>query len=208
MLIGEAELDLAKLLGTRTLVEGYFPLTRDAKAAGEIKLALTFDINPLEDQTPPEEEEDELLEIGDQLYGREEVQKLLAHILTTVPLKVTEVRFGKYQNTTSGAEIVEYIRIYMGKTNVGMAEAIGQDLISNGFLRSIDSVSNLFVNSSTLPYQWQPKAFKWSGVDANNSESAVVPDAGESNLPGNDASDHPLYDQAPLSSRVVRRGQR
>ena len=116
-------------------------------------------------QDPKEDEEQEPLEIGDEVYQPEQVKKILTHILTTVRLGETKVPIlGTYQNTTSGADIVEYLQKYMGATSVSHAERIGQDLIAHGFLRLIGNVGNIFANSSKMFYQWKPKAFQLSGV--------------------------------------------
>ncbi|KAE8442632.1 hypothetical protein EG329_002989 [Mollisiaceae sp. DMI_Dod_QoI] len=112
-----------------------------------------------------EEEEMEPFEIGDEVYQPEQVKKILSHLLSTIGLGETKVPIlGTYQNTTSGADIVEYLQKFMGATSVSHAERIGQDLISNGFLRLIGSVGNIFANSSKMFYQWKPKAFQLSGV--------------------------------------------
>jgi len=112
-----------------------------------------------------EEEDDEPVEIGDEVYQPEQVKKILSHVLNTVRLGETKVPIlGTYQNTTSGAEIVEYLQKSMGATSVSHAERIGQDLITNGFLRLIGNVGSIFANSSKMFYQWKPKAFQWSGV--------------------------------------------
>ena len=116
-------------------------------------------------QQDKEEEDDEPLEIGDEAYQPEQVKKILTHILQTVRLGETKVPIlGTYQNTTSGADIVEYFQKYMRATTVSHAERVGQDLITHGFLRLIGNVGNVFANSSKMFYQWKPKAFQWSGV--------------------------------------------
>ncbi|KUJ07730.1 rho-GTPase-activating protein-like protein [Mollisia scopiformis] len=111
------------------------------------------------------EEEEEPFEIGDEVYQPEQVKKILSHLLNTIRLGETKVPIlGTYQNTTSGAEIVEYFQKFMGATSVSHAERIGQDLIGNGLLRLIGNVGNIFANSSKMFYQWKPKAFQLSGV--------------------------------------------
>lgn len=112
-----------------------------------------------------DEEEDEPLEIGDETYQPDQVKKILAHILQSIKLGETKVPIlGTYQNTTSGADLVEYFQKAMGATSVSYAERLGQDLISHGFLRLVGNVGNNFANSSKLHYQWKTKAFQWSGV--------------------------------------------
>jgi hypothetical protein len=71
---------------------------------------------------------------------------------------------GTYQNVTTGADLVEYFQKHMGASTVSYAERIGQDLISNGFLRLVGNVGNTFANSSKMNYQWRPKAFQMTGM--------------------------------------------
>jgi hypothetical protein len=79
----------------------------------------------------------------------------------------------------------------MGATNLTQAEAIGQDLVDNGFLRLIGNMGNTFANSSKMNYQWRPKVFQITGIpekkkplmrvtsvasseDGNGSESPIT----------------------------------
>ncbi|KFY16303.1 hypothetical protein V492_01431 [Pseudogymnoascus sp. VKM F-4246] len=111
------------------------------------------------------DEDDEPLEIGDELYQPEQVKKMLEHALSTVALGETKVPIlGTYQNTTSGAGIVEYLQKHLGATTISHAERVGQDLVDHGFLRLIGNVGNTFANSSKMFYQWRPRAFQYAGV--------------------------------------------
>ncbi|KAK4127407.1 hypothetical protein N657DRAFT_565211 [Parathielavia appendiculata] len=110
-------------------------------------------------------EEEEPLEIGDQIYTPEQVKKILAHMISTIKMGETKVPIlGTYQNTSAGADIVDYIQQHMGSTSVSYAERIGQDLVTHGFLRLVGNVGNTFANSSKMFYQWRPKAFEAAGV--------------------------------------------
>jgi hypothetical protein len=112
-----------------------------------------------------DKDEEEPLEIGDEVYQAEQVVKILTHILNTVKLGETKVPIlGTYLNTTSGAEIVDYLQRYMGATSVSHAERIGQDLITHGFLRLVGNVGSIFANSSKMFYQWKTKAFQLTGI--------------------------------------------
>ncbi|KAK4546099.1 hypothetical protein LTR36_002236 [Oleoguttula mirabilis] len=112
-----------------------------------------------------EEEEPEPIELGDETYQPEQVKKILTHALENLRLGETKVPIlGTYQNVTTGAEITEYIQKHMGGTSVSYAERIGQDLISNGYLRLIGNMGNSFANSSKMNYQWRPKAFQLTGI--------------------------------------------
>ncbi len=112
-----------------------------------------------------EPEEPEPIEIGDEVYQPEQVKKILIHILSNIKLGEAKVPIlGTYQNVSVGSDIVEYIQKHMGATSVSYAERVGQDLVSNGFLRLVGNVGKTFANSSKMNYQWRPKAFQISGV--------------------------------------------
>jgi hypothetical protein len=110
-------------------------------------------------------EDEEPLEIGDEVYQPDQVKKIITHMLQTIRLGETKVPIlGIYQNTSAGADIVEYIQKNLDATSISHAERIGQDLISHGFLRLVGNVGNVFANSSKMSYQWRPKAFKMAGI--------------------------------------------
>jgi hypothetical protein len=122
-------------------------------------------ILPIPEIKVHEEEEEEDYEIGDEVYQPEQVKKILAHMLTNIKMGETKVPIlGTYLNTSSGADIVDYLQRNMGTTSVSYAERIGQDLVTLGFLRLIGNVGSTFANSSKMYYQWRPKAFQLSGV--------------------------------------------
>lgn len=135
-------------------------------------------------------DEDEPYEIGDETYARDQVKKVLAHMLGNIKMGETKVPIlGTYLNTSSGSDICEYLQRHMGTTSISYSERIGQDLISYGFLRLIGNVGNSFVNSSKMFYQWRPKAFQMSGVPEK-----TAPLSRTFSLPtsGSDASDSPV----------------
>lgn len=112
-------------------------------------------------ETPAEEP----VEIGDETYEPTQVKMLLMGMLNTVKVGETKVPIlGIYQNTSSGADIVEFVQRNMGASSVTYAEQVGQDLISNGFLRLVGNVGSSFANSSKMHYQWRPKAFQMAGI--------------------------------------------
>lgn len=114
---------------------------------------------------PEDDSDDEPIEIGDELYYPEQVKKLLKHMLETLRTGETKVPvLGVYQNTSSGADIVDYIQRDMKATSVSYAERIGQDLVNAGFLRLIGNVGSTFANSSRMNYQWRPKAWQVAGL--------------------------------------------
>lgn len=138
-------------------------------------------------------DDDEIFEIGDEQFDTAGMKKRLEHMLTNIKLQDTKVPIlGTYMNTSSGADIVEYLQKFMDTTSVSYAERIGQDLVSSGFLRLVGNVGNTFANSSKLFYQWRPKAFQMSGVPEKKpavgrtfSFPSTGSEAGDSPIVGN-----------------------
>ncbi|KAF2176672.1 Rho-GTPase-activating protein 8 [Zopfia rhizophila CBS 207.26] len=113
----------------------------------------------------PDENEDEPIDLGDETYQPDQVKKILTHMLENIKLGDVKVPIlGVYQNTSSGADITEYIQKHMGATSVSYAERIGQDMIANSFLRLVGNVGNTFANSSRMNYQWKTKVFQITGI--------------------------------------------
>ncbi|ERF75097.1 hypothetical protein EPUS_04879 [Endocarpon pusillum Z07020] len=134
---------------------------------------------------PADDSEDEPIEIGDELYYPEQVKKLLRHMLETIRIGETKVPvLGIYQNTSVGADIVEYIQRDMKATSVSYAERIGQDLVNAGYLRLVGNVGSTFANSSKMNYQWRPKAWQVAGLPerkkATNRVGSMAPRSGTS----------------------------
>lgn len=135
-----------------------------------------------------EAEDDEIYEIGDEIYQPDQLKKILSHMLTTIKMGETKVPIlGTYLNTSAGSDIVEYLQKSMGTTSISYAERIGQDLISNGFLRLIGNVGSTFANSSRLFYQWRPKAFRLAAVPEKKA-----PLNRTFSIPISEASDSPV----------------
>lgn len=137
------------------------------------------------------EEEDEIFEIGDEIYQPDQMKKILSHLLTTVKVGEHKVPIlGTYLNVSAGSDIVEYIQLHMGGTTVSYAERIGQDLITCGLLRLVGNVGSIFANSSKMNYQWRPKAFKLAGLPEKKaplSRTFSMPSS------GSDAGDSPVF---------------
>lgn len=113
----------------------------------------------------PEEEEPEPVELGEQLYLPDQLKKLLTHMLETIKIGEAKVPIlGTYLNTSTGADIVEYIQKHLNAPNLGTAEVIGQDLVDNGFLRLVGNVGSTFANSSKMNYQWRSRVFQITGI--------------------------------------------
>lgn len=167
-------------------------------------------------------DDDDVFEIGDETFDMEMMKKRLTHMLNNIKLQDTKVPIlGTYMNTSSGADIVEYLQKYMDTTSVSYAERIGQDLVANGFLRLVGNVGNTFANSSKLFYQWRPRAFQLSGVPekkptvgrtfslaSNGSDAVDSPVVGTLNeyLAGWNPLNNPYPNESPADR--LRREQR
>ncbi|KAI9759438.1 MAG: hypothetical protein M4579_002352 [Chaenotheca gracillima] len=113
---------------------------------------------------PEDAEDEEPVELGDETYQPEQVKKILSHMLETIKLGEAKVPIlGVYQNISTGADIVEYFQKHLNATSVSYAERIGQDFVTQGYLRLVGNVGNAFANSSRMNYQWRPKVFKITG---------------------------------------------
>ncbi|OAX81513.1 hypothetical protein ACJ72_04146 [Emergomyces africanus] len=138
---------------------------------------------------PGASEELEPVELGDIIFTPEELKKLLTQMLEIIKLR--EAKFpilGTYQNTSTGADIVEFIQKNMGASSVSYAERIGQDLVDTGFLRLVGNVGSTFANSSRMNYQWRSKAFQISGIPEKKKQLMRVTSMGSG---GDEAADSP-----------------
>jgi hypothetical protein len=122
-------------------------------------------VAPIVKVQEPDSEEDEPVEIGDQIYSPDQIKKILTHMMENIHRGETKVPIlGTYQNVSTGADIVDYLQKYMSATSTAQAEKIGQDLVTQGFLRLVGNVGKMFANSSRMHYQWRPKAFQLTGL--------------------------------------------
>ena len=114
---------------------------------------------------PDENDEDEMFDIGDETYTKDQLKRILSDMLTVVPIGEVKVPIlGTYMNVSTGADITEYIQKHLNANSLSYAERIGQDLVSNGFLRLVGNVGNNFANSSKMHYQWRPKVFQLTDI--------------------------------------------
>ena len=138
-------------------------------------------------QESNEELDEDVYEIGDEVYNTEQLQKVLSQMLTTIKLGETKVPvLGTYQNTSAGTDIVEYLQRHMGVSSISYAERIGQDLVNTGILRLIGNVGNTFANSSRMSYQWRSIAFTIAGVPEKKAPSRTF------SMPASENSDSPV----------------
>ncbi|KAI9731049.1 MAG: hypothetical protein M1834_005512 [Cirrosporium novae-zelandiae] len=118
-----------------------------------------------------DEEEPEIVEIGDEEYSPEKLKAFLTDMLNNIKLGEAKVPIlGTYLNVSTGSDIVDYLREKKGASSVSYAERIGQDLVSTGFLRLVGNVGRLFANSSKMNYQWRTKAFLITGIPEKKKE--------------------------------------
>lgn len=104
-------------------------------------------------------------EIGGSQYTAKMTKELLSQILTHIELKSHKVPIlGTYHNVSSGSSITQWFLDNLPelKGNIAKAEGLGQDLVNNGFLKLIGSMSGSknFINSSQFWYQWKPLVFE------------------------------------------------
>lgn len=136
-----------------------------------------------------EEFEPEPIELGEQLYLPDQLKKLLTHMLETIKIGEAKVPIlGTYQNTSTGANIVEYIQKHLNAPNVGAAEKVGQDMVDNGLLRLVGNVGSTFANSSKMNYQWRSKVFQVAGIPEKKKPLLRVTSLGPAS---DDSSDSP-----------------
>lgn len=113
----------------------------------------------------PNDDDDDPIELGERVLYPDQVKKILTHMLENIRLRETKVPIlGTYQNTSTGADITDYMQKFMDAGNIAAAERVGQDLIDNGFLRLIGNVGSQFANSTRMNYQWRTKVFKITGI--------------------------------------------
>lgn len=112
------------------------------------------------DSVVAEEEKNEPVELAGVVYTQPELQELLVRLLNEVPQHNVKVPImGTYDHVSTGADVVSWLVKNKTGNELGTAEAIGQDLVQNGFLRLIGQVGNKFLNSSQLNYQWKKIAY-------------------------------------------------
>lgn len=131
---------------------------------------------------PEEEEEDEELYVFDnKICDRKDAKVVLSSILSNIELKSHKVPIlGTYHNVSTGSKITQWVLDNMEdyKGSIDRAEQFGQDLLDNGFIRLIGSMSanKNFINSSQFFYQWKPIVFeitKLSEFDLSKSSKSA-----------------------------------
>ncbi|KAK9368139.1 hypothetical protein V1509DRAFT_624365 [Lipomyces kononenkoae] len=97
-------------------------------------------------------------------YSRDHLGSILSVMLDKIPQSDHKVPIlGTYHDTSSGADIVDWIRNNTKATTFALAEEFGQDLIEYGLVRLVGNIGNMFANSSKMRYQWRKKAFVLAG---------------------------------------------
>ena len=103
-------------------------------------------------------------------------------MLSSIRLGETKVPIlGVYHNVSTGSDITDYIQRHMGATSVSYAERVGQDLVTQGFLRLVGNVGSTFANSSKMNYQWRPKVFRLTGMREKKKPLDRVSSVGSTN---------------------------
>lgn len=98
-------------------------------------------------------------------YDKKTTIRLLADMISHIELTSHKVPIlGTYHNVSTGSAITQWLLDNMTefRGNIVKAENFGQDLLGNGFIRLIGTVSTSknFINSSQFLYQWKPVVFE------------------------------------------------
>lgn len=133
---------------------------------------------------------------GGAVYDHKNAKKLLTDMVSNIELFSHKVPIlGTYHNVSTGSGITQWLLDNMPelKGNIVRAEAFGQDLTNNGFIRLIGSMSanKNFINSSQFFYQWKPAVFELTKLNEFDlSKSATGHDHTALGLRTNQFSDY------------------
>lgn len=118
------------------------------------------------------DEEDPIsYKFGNTEYDIKMVKNLLSDIITNIELRDHKIPIlGTYHNVSTGSSITQWLLDNIPDFTIAKAELFGQDLITNGFIRSIGAMApKTFINSSQYYYQWKPIVFEITELE-NPSE--------------------------------------
>lgn len=161
--------------------------------------------------------DDEPIELGETVYSAAQIKVLLESILDGIVIKETKLPIlGTFKDVSTGSAIVEWIHKNMGVDSLDAAEAIGQDLLTNGFLRYL-GVGSTFANSSVLNYQWKDKALiaagkRKPGENSIVNRAAAMPYVGDyvstyvSNEYANETPEQKFHREAAQSNEAYKAG--
>ncbi|KAK9237726.1 hypothetical protein V1525DRAFT_403178 [Lipomyces kononenkoae] len=112
-------------------------------------------------------------------YSRDHLGSILSVMLDKIPQSHHKVPIlGTYHDTSTGADIVDWIRNNTKSTTFTLAEEYGQDLLEYGFIRLVGNIGNMFANSSKMRYQWRKKALVLAGkLPAKAAKEGVLGDS-------------------------------
>lgn len=172
-------------------------VTRASTMASEDSVASARSGESGADQQSAEDYES-IVKLGGNEYGKHDLKELFHKMLGEIPKKSHKVPiFGVYENVSTGSSITKWLQENLGISNIDKVEQFGQDLISNGYLKKINTSvvptgGQTFVNSSTFFYQWKPASFRIAEIKPN-----------ERQILGGDYDDGSNDIVSPLSTRTV-----
>ncbi|RLV90186.1 Rho-GTPase-activating protein RGD2 [Spathaspora sp. JA1] len=113
----------------------------------------------------PDQDEEERYYFGNITYDHKQMKALLTDMLTHIPLISHKVAIlGTYNNVSTGSSIIQWLidNLPQFNRNLEKAEKFGSELINNGFIRLIGTMTSGkgFINSSQFYYQWKPLTFE------------------------------------------------
>lgn len=134
-----------------------------------------------DEDTQSLDDEDTVYTFAGHSYDSKTATSLLADMLSHIELTSHKVPIlGTYHNVSTGSAITQWLLDNMPefRGNIVKAENFGQDLVANGFIRLIGSMSTNknFINSSQFLYQWRPAVFdmtKLSEFDLSKKGNTV-----------------------------------
>ncbi|KAH3666725.1 hypothetical protein WICMUC_005542 [Wickerhamomyces mucosus] len=154
-----------------------------------------------DDHFTKDSNQDSIITLGNKVYTKSSLTETLAKLLTEIPKNSIKVPIlGKYDNVTTGSQISTWLQKNLGVASIDDCERFGQDLISNGFLRKLNTSVGAslngsgFVNSGAFHYQWKDKAFKSANIPIPLSETNSV------NRDNDDEDDD--YDDQEIKDKV------
>lgn len=149
------------------MVEEFKSHYTDEELAETLESSHSFPRSASQNDEDEDEDASKTYTFGGAEYSTKDARRLLIDIISHVELTSHKVPIlGTYHNVSTGSAITQWLLDNMPEMrgHMAKAEAFGQDLISNGFIRLIGSMSanKSFINSSQFLYQWKPAVFDFT----------------------------------------------
>ncbi|ODV62121.1 GTPase-activating protein RGD2, partial [Ascoidea rubescens DSM 1968] len=140
-------------------------------------------INDVSVEEKPSIKEPVVYYLGGAEYDEPQMKEIIKQLLNQVQVTSIKRFLVTYDKVSTGSNIVQAIQKTLQIQNLEKAELAGQDLIEEGFLRSIIFASNDFANSSKLYYQWKNEAYKLADIPFNSEQNSNEVEKEKKSLP-------------------------